>query len=218
MGFIGDYYMRHSELPPPRATHFMECWTASNGVFVRARREGVEAIIPVLLGPVPIIGLFPLSTTFEMDYPRVSQAMVIELLAQSFDTRDPETNELKEILFHLRWCNGAWSWTKPDQHQERASVTPTVLYDTELPAPLIDLHSHHVMRPFFSSTDTKDEQGFRIYAVWGHLDSHPTLLVRIGIYGHFAPLPASRVFELPSFIQDGFFSSRTHTPQEVWHR
>ncbi len=216
MSLIGHYYMSRPELPPLQEAQSLEYWTASNGVFVRAHREGIEAVIPVILRSLPIPGLFPLTTHITMEYPLVPLTMVMELLAESWKARDPQTNAPLEALFHLRWQDGAWRWSKPDQDQQSTSVTPTAPYEPSLPVPLIDLHSHHVMAPFFSDTDTRDEQGYRFYAVWGHLDSSPTLLVRLGIYGHFLPLPASRVFELPSFLRDGFSGVALHALGDGW--
>ena len=215
MSLFGDYYLREPALPPLKATHIMEYWTASNGVFIRAQRLGVEALIPVVLTPIPIAGLHPIRPAIHLEYPPVSQAMVLDLLAASFEAREHVTQALQEILFYLRWTDGAWHWTKPDQERTATRVTPTDVYDTStLPVPVLDLHSHHTMRPFFSSTDTEDDHGFRINAVWGYLDRVPTILVRLGVYGHYYPIPAARVFDLPSFIQDGYAHSRAH--QEEW--
>ena len=59
-----------------------------------------------------------------------------------------------------------------------------------------EFHSHGGSRAFFSATDDRDEQGFRIYGVVGRLnDSYPELRLRVGVYGHFAPLEWSQVFD-----------------------
>ena len=50
----------------------------------------------------------------------------------------------------------------------------------------------------FSATDDGDEQGFRVYGVVGRLDTPaPEVALRLGIYGHFAPLHWSQVFDGP---------------------
>jgi hypothetical protein len=65
------------------------------------------------------------------------------------------------------------------------------------------------MRPFFSRTDDRDETGFRIYAVIGDINFHsnvpPSIRVRVGVYGHFWPIPAASIFNLPSFLRDAEF-------------
>lgn len=207
MAFIGEYYLRSPELPPFQQTHFREYWTASNGVFVRAQRPGLSAVIPVVYMSIPIEGLYPLESRVDLEYPPVSRAMVDELLQESFATRDEQTLHLQEVLFYLRWIDGKWHWSKPDQDQQQARVTPIMLYEADLPAPISDLHSHNTMDAFFSQTDTADDYGFRLNAVWGKLDTWPIILVRVGVYGHFYPVQARRLFDLPPFVRDGYFST-----------
>ena len=62
-----------------------------------------------------------------------------------------------------------------------------------------EFHSHGTSRAFFSKTDDGDELGFRIYGVVGRLDSDrlPELSLRVGVYGHFAPLDWPQVFGGP---------------------
>ena len=62
-----------------------------------------------------------------------------------------------------------------------------------------EFHSHGSSRAFFSATDDRDEQGFRIYGVAGRLDTpRPELSLRVGVYGHFAPLEWSQAFDGPN--------------------
>ena len=59
-----------------------------------------------------------------------------------------------------------------------------------------EFHSHGRMRAFFSATDDRDEQGFRIYGVVGQVDqAAPRIALRVGIYGHFQELRLEDVFE-----------------------
>ena len=61
-----------------------------------------------------------------------------------------------------------------------------------------EFHSHGSSRAFFSATDDRDEQGFRIYGVVGRLDAPlPELSLRVGVYGHFAPVDWAQVFDGP---------------------
>ena len=61
-----------------------------------------------------------------------------------------------------------------------------------------EFHSHGSARAFFSATDDRDEQGFRIYGVVGRLDTlRPELRLRVGVYGHFAPVEWPQVFDGP---------------------
>ena len=67
------------------------------------------------------------------------------------------------------------------------------------PGLVAEFHSHGRHRAFFSATDDRDEQGFRVYGVVGCLDApEPELALRVGIYGHFSPLSWSQVFDGPA--------------------
>ena len=99
----------------------------------------------------------------------------------------------------MRWDGDAYRLVVPEQAGTSASLT------YQPPAGVIaEFHSHGRHRAFFSATDDRDEQGFRIYGVVGRLDSpSPELTLRLGIYGHFAPLHWSQVFDgpLPSALR-----------------
>ena len=78
------------------------------------------------------------------------------------------------------------------------SGTPTSLTYQPPAGVVAEFHSHGRHRAFFSATDDGDEQGFRIYGVVGRLhDPLPELTLRVGIYGHFAPLEWAQVFDGP---------------------
>ena len=62
-----------------------------------------------------------------------------------------------------------------------------------------EFHSHGGSRAFFSATDDRDEQGFRVYGVVGRLDAlQPELSLRVGVYGHFAQVDWLQVFAGPN--------------------
>lgn len=50
------------------------------------------------------------------------------------------------------------------------------------------------MPAYFSQTDNADEQGARLYAVIGRLDSEPEIRLRVGVYGYWQALPLTAVF------------------------
>jgi len=59
---------------------------------------------------------------------------------------------------------------------------------------ILDLHSHCEMGAFFSATDNRDEQGFRLYAVLGRIFTRPEMALRVGVYGDFWTVPVGMVF------------------------
>ena len=179
---------------------------AQNGVFVWARREGLEALIP--MAECHIRGLYPVEPYVRVSHPPVDTSLVAEMLRRSREART-STGAFLEILFYLRWERTlGWQLTVPAQEQEALHVRP--LLDEAGQAlhadTLIEVHSHQRMRAFFSTTDNKDEQGFRIYGVIGRVDNQrdfPTeMRFRVGVYGHFWEIPASQVLSMPSCVKD----------------
>ena len=98
-----------------------------------------------------------------------------------------------ERFFAVGWDGAAYRLVVPQQAGTGTSLT------YRPPAGVVaEFHSHGTHRAFFSATDDGDEQGFRIYGVVGCLHSpQPELALRLGIYGHFAPLDWRQVFDGP---------------------
>ena len=93
----------------------------------------------------------------------------------------------------MRWDGGAYRLVVPPQTGTASSLA------YRPPAGVVaEFHSHGSSRAFFSATDDRDEQGFRIYGVAGRLDTPlPELRLRVGVYGHFAPVDWPQVFSGP---------------------
>ena len=93
-------------------------------------------------------------------------------------------------LFAVRWDGDAYRLVVPPQEGTAASLAYLP------PAGVVaEFHSHGSSRAFFSATDDRDEQGFRIYGGVGRLDApRPELRLQVGVYGHFAPVDWSQVF------------------------
>lgn len=61
-----------------------------------------------------------------------------------------------------------------------------------------DIHSHHVMEPVFSPVDDRDEQGERLYGVWGGYDPDTEdyrFTFRYGCDGMYIPVEAEDVLD-----------------------
>lgn len=81
--------------------------------------------------------------------------------------------------------------------------------------PLLDLHSHHSMRAYFSSTDDADDQGLSVSAVIGNIFIRPEIVVRLNIYGLHCPIPAAMVFDqLGPFVDRYAGGSRDADPDD----
>ena len=96
-----------------------------------------------------------------------------------------------ERFFAVGWDGDAYLLVVPPQEGTGSSLS------YQPPSGVIaEFHSHGSHRAFFSATDDRDEQGFRVYGVVGRLhDPLPELTLRVGIYGHFTRLHWSQVFD-----------------------
>ena len=83
---------------------------------------------------------------------------------------------------------------------------------TPIPDAVVEVHSHHAMRAYFSTTDDRDETARRVYGVIGRLDTRqPEIALRVatGCKPHAVePVPFAQVFaaDLGAF-RDVHFSS-----------
>ena len=140
------------------------------------------------VAPCEVRGLAPVAGKVELTHGPIP-ARLFEVGLRWFQDA-PDT----ERFFAVRW----------DGRSYRPVVPPQVGTATSLaylpPAGVVaEFHSHGSSRAFFSDTDDRDEQGFRIYGVAGRLDSPlPELSLRVGVYGHFAPVGWSQVFDGPN--------------------
>ncbi len=157
----------------------------AGGLYVQS--ESAHLTARVLVAPAEVRGLVPVSEKVALAHGPIP-AHVFDL-GLSWLLAAPDT----ERFFAVRWGGGAYRLVVPPQEGTSASLTyqpPTGV--------VAEFHSHGRHSAFFSATDDGDEQGFRVYGVVGRLDSPtPELTLRVGIYGHFALLRWSQVFDGP---------------------
>lgn len=191
-----DYNIATDSTLPPISGKMKEYWLASNGVFVRAARKGLNACIPV--ANCSIAGLAALTPYVHLTYPQVPTNIVNAMLSAARSVGETE------ILFYLSFVNDSWQLNIPEQVATTASVKPlTALLGTAYETALVEVHSHHSMNARFSPLDDLEESGkFRIFAVFGEIFNRPTINVRIGIYSHFWQIPARWIFDLPIELTD----------------
>src|SRR5439155_12507382 len=86
---------------------------------------------------------------------------------------------------------GSGDW-RPQQ-ASGCAVRATPVHDA-----IVEVHSHHAMRAYFSATDDRDETGRRIYGVLGRLDGpQPEIALRVASGCNppaVGPVPFSEVF------------------------
>ena len=157
----------------------------SGGVYVQS--ESAHLVARIAVAPCKVRGLAPVTEKLTLAHGPIL-AHVFEL-GLAWMLAAPGT----ERFFAVRWDGDAYRLVVPPQEGTASSLA------YEPPAGVVaEFHSHGSHRAFFSATDDRDEQGFRIYGVVGRLDTPaPELTLRVGIYGHFAPLEWRQVFDGP---------------------
>ena len=157
----------------------------SGGLYVQSESAHLTARVLVAAGPVR--GLAPVAEKLQLTHGPIP-AQVFELGLGWFQDA-PDT----ERFFAVRWEGRAYRLVVPPQ----AGTATRLAYRP--PAGVVaEFHSHGGSRAFFSATDDRDERGFRIYGVAGRLDTpRPELSLRVGVYGHFAPVDWTQVFGGP---------------------
>ena len=158
----------------------------SGGIDVQSR--SAHLVARVLVGPATVRRLAPVLEKLGLTHGPIP-VYLFEVGLRWFQ-ETPST----ERFFAVRWDGDAYRLVVPEQAGTASSLT------YRPPAGVVaEFHSHGKTRAFFSGTDDRDEQGLRIYGVVGKLDTPwPELRLRAGVYGHFAPVKWSQVFDGPS--------------------
>lgn len=158
---------------------------AGNGIFKYAESRHLAACVPVATGTVA--GLPYLSPFAALRVPRLPLRVLQNVLV---DARMKAQAKPIEQMYHAM-ADGRV--VIPEQEATAAHLS---YKGGDHPGILLDLHSHCEMRACFSSTDNRDEQGFRLYGVIGTIFTCPNIVLRVGVYGDFWPVPLATVFEV----------------------
>ena len=192
--FVNHIYATSKALPPFGDT-LCEYVTAANGVFVRAKRPGLETMLPVSWNcGTEIRGLANVEPYVRLEGGRIP----ISVSTQALDWMRRAAP--LELLTWVKWEAGGYHVFLPEQTATASRCKPKNPFDVQGQNALMDFHSHGNTPPFFSTTDDQDEKnGFRLFAVAGNFCAGPEadLLVRVGVYGHFWIIPPVWVMELP---------------------
>jgi hypothetical protein len=194
-------YLLHNQasLPPFRGGLF-EYILAANGLFVRAERPELRALIPA--AACELRGLQRVEPACELRVPRVPVGLVSAMLEDARAEQDAE-GAPREVLFHLAWHDG-WQLTCPAQQQGGTFVAPLgPAIGSSYESALIEVHSHHAMTIAFSSMDDDEETCFRIYAVLADIFKRPTLYTRVSVYGYRSLIDSALIFSLPEAVRCG---------------
>ena len=157
----------------------------SGGIYVQSENAHLTARVHV--ASCEVRGLAPVAEKLQLTHGPIP-SQLFELGLRWFQD-DPDT----ERLFAVRWDGDAYRLVVPPQEG-----TATRLAYQPSAGVVAEFHSHGSSCAFFSVTDDRDEQGFRIYGVVGRFDDpRPELSLRVGVYGHFAAVDWPQVFDGP---------------------
>lgn len=184
------YHVIDQDSLPQQCGSVRDYLIASNGIFVRAERPDFSAIIPVLSLSFP--GLRPVAPRLTLRRSRISANLVSQMIAIA---RSPQP--FVETLFYFHWNQNEWKLTVPPQMQTHSSVQPAETANNDYQTATIEVHSHPPNARTFSTDDTQIATGFRIFAILTDVNTHPQLIVRVGIDGIFWAIPSQCVFEVP---------------------
>ena len=140
----------------------------SGGVYVQSQSAHLTA--RVLVAPGEVRGLAPVAEKVQLTHGPIPASLFEKGLRWFQDAPDTER------FFAVRWDGDGYRLVVPPQ----AGTATRLAYQP--PAGVVaEFHSHGSSRAFFSATDDRDEQGFRIYGVVGRLDAPlPELRLRVG--------------------------------------
>ena len=158
---------------------------AANGLYVQAESESIQARI--LTAQAGVRGLADSGEQLRLRHGPIPAGILdlgLEWFRATTDT---------ERIFTVLWDQGRYRTVVPAQAGSAGSLRYTPPKGV-----ILEVHSHCRMNAFFSDTDDSDEQGFHIYGVVGRIDrERPQLSLRVGVYGHFAPVRWEQVFTGP---------------------
>ena len=200
-GLVGYVLNTEGNQPPQRRGGMFDYVLAADGLYLRAEREEMEVCFPV--APAEVRGLAPAAPLFHFRLPHVPENLILELVGVSALYADSGF----ETLFWLEHSemnpyDDGWLIREPEQTRTASRCRPTEGQDEAYRRAIIEIHSHHSMPAVFSTTDDRDETGFRLYGVIGRLNEAPEIRLRVGVYGYFWEIPAPEALELPEGLSD----------------
>jgi len=179
-----DYLVARHGLPP-RSGLAYDYLLAGDGLFVAASSALLDVRIPV--ARCRIRGLAPVFAACTLVHGRVPLMWWGALLRC---LRLAHTAGC-EMLVGIAHDTGGYHLVVP-----RQTISPTAVEYAPADGWLLEVHSHRDGAAHVSTTDTADEQRFRLYGVVGRLDQErPQVALRAGAFGYFLPVPWTSVFD-----------------------
>lgn len=168
---------------------------AANGLFKRGNSPTIEIqarICPIAAEVPGLCSLMPYVRWRDWSQ-RLPGQLLAPLLAdaQRASSSGVIARPIEKQYFFV-WRNGVRLVAPHGQDASAARVRYAMPQSGPV---LLDLHSHHSMRAYFSATDDHDDAGLSVSAVIGQIFTRPEITVRLNIYGHHCLIPALVVFD-----------------------
>lgn len=165
---------------------------AANGLFIQAETDLLKATVPIATDrtdnhqPVNVRGLSPIIPGVWLPKGKIPLEL-FALAVGSLRLGAPD-----EVYLAITFERGVYKLLAPSQVGSPGRVE----YDN-LPGKIVDIHSHPGMAPIFSLTDDRDEQGFQLSVVVGHIANKLKMRTafRVGVYGHFMTCTGTEIFD-----------------------
>lgn len=168
---------------------------AANGLFKRAANPALTACIQVRSWNFLIPGLARLLPSIAWKHcPQRLPSQWLDMLLQEARRACEQKSGItipQEKQWFVIWREGKVRLIAP-----HAQVASPVRVEYAMPADpiLLDIHSHHTMRAYFSTTDNRDDDGLSISMVIGRIFDRPEAIARVNVYGHHQFIPLSLIF------------------------
>ena len=192
------YWVATTETSPEPEPGVTWIW-AKNGIFKR----GVDATLDLcvwhlLIGMLPEVpGLYDVAS--HVRWRGIRTTRMPGVLLQCIFQHAVGVGR-SEQQYYLVWTGGKIRWMIPEQVSSGCGISYRV---PDVPI-LVDIHSHHFMKAYFSETDDRDDTGLSVSCVIGNFGRCPTVVCRLNVYGHHQMVPATMVFDSIGELRDGW--------------
>ncbi len=179
----------------PITAPLYEISIAQNGVFKRARRREMTAVLELSAFAVKIPELAVEEARVELAE-KIPALIFAEILAHARNSTD--ATNFTENLYAVCRDNesGGYFW-KEISHSRSFGSTIARDDDTAYQQAVLEIHTHPPGCREFSASDNRDESGkFRLFGILVDIHSgQPLLRLRVGIYDSFWEIPVETIAE-----------------------
>lgn len=176
---------------------------AANGVYKRGVSAELDLLIPVGISwPAPGLARLLPHVRWTHWPDRLQGALLGPLLkdARRAGATSAVLRPIEKQYFFI-WRDGVRIVAPRGQDAGVGHVRYTIALSGPV---LLDLHSHHGMEAYFSTTDDRDDAGLSVSAVIGKIYTQPTIVVRLNVFGQRWNVPALMVFDSLGPFTDGY--------------